>query len=74
MASIQLRLLTDAELKAIHSATLQILRDTGIRIHHEQMADSYPWATVCVSGLRKSSKLMRLRHWMNRYHEKLIAL
>jgi len=37
MATIQLRVLSDSEIQAIHGATLVILRDTGVRVHHEEM-------------------------------------
>jgi trimethylamine--corrinoid protein Co-methyltransferase len=40
MASIQVRILSDNEIQGIHSASLAMLRDTGILIHHEEVLRS----------------------------------
>ena len=37
MARITLAFLSDAELGGIHDASLQILRDTGVRVHHDEI-------------------------------------
>ncbi|MBN2129597.1 MAG: trimethylamine methyltransferase family protein [Sedimentisphaerales bacterium] len=37
MARIRLAFLSDAELQAIHEASLQILRDTGVKVHHDEI-------------------------------------
>ena len=37
MAHMHINVLTDAEIGAIHDASLTILRDTGIKVHHEEM-------------------------------------
>ena len=37
MAAIQLRVLSDQEIQALHGATLAILRDTGVCVHHEEI-------------------------------------
>ena len=40
MASIQVRILSDNEIQGIHRASLAMLRDTGILIHHEEVLRS----------------------------------
>jgi len=37
VAKITLAFLSDAELQAIHDASLQILRDTGVKVHHDEV-------------------------------------
>jgi trimethylamine---corrinoid protein Co-methyltransferase len=37
MANISIRVLSDSELQAIHGASLTILRDTGVCVHHEEI-------------------------------------
>ena len=37
MANINVKVLSDQELKAIHDATIVILRDTGIMVHHDEV-------------------------------------
>ena len=36
MANISVNVLSDNEIKDIHEASLVILRDTGIMVHHEE--------------------------------------
>ncbi len=36
MAKISVKVLSDSEIKDIHEASLVILRDTGIMVHHEE--------------------------------------
>ena len=40
MASIQVHILSDNEIQGIHRASLAMLRDTGILIHHEEVLRS----------------------------------
>ncbi len=37
MASIQVRILSEVEIEGVHNASLAILRDTGILIHHDEV-------------------------------------
>jgi len=37
MAHIHINVLTEQEIKAIHDASLAILRDTGVLVHHDEM-------------------------------------
>ncbi len=37
MAAINIRVLSDPEIQAVHGASLSILRDTGVRVHHEEV-------------------------------------
>jgi len=39
MAEIHVQILSDQEIRAIHDATLVILRDTGIMVRHEEILD-----------------------------------
>jgi trimethylamine--corrinoid protein Co-methyltransferase len=36
MARIEVRVLADSEIRAIHDAALSILRDTGVMVHHDE--------------------------------------
>ena len=36
MAKINVKVLSEKEIKEIHEASLVILRDTGIMVHHEE--------------------------------------
>ena len=37
MAKINVKVLSDSEIKSIHEASLVILRDTGVMVHHEEV-------------------------------------
>jgi len=56
MAKIHTKILSDAEIQAIHDAGLSILKKTGIMIHHDEIL-----TLVAEAGARvdKDSKIAR---------------
>ena len=40
MATMRIQLLSEKEIQAVHDASLVILRDTGIMVHHDEVAES----------------------------------
>ena len=57
MARIGLAFLSDAELRAIHDASLQILRDTGVRVHHDEILALLGQAGAKIDSTAKIARL-----------------
>jgi trimethylamine--corrinoid protein Co-methyltransferase len=57
MASIHIRVLSDAEIQAIHTAALTMLRETGIRVPHEDVLRLIGEAGAKVDGDRQMAWL-----------------
>ena len=57
MASIHVKILSDAEIQTIHDASLTVLKKTGIMIHHDQILKLVGQAGATVD---KDSKIARL--------------
>jgi trimethylamine--corrinoid protein Co-methyltransferase len=57
MASIHVKILSDAEIQTIHDASLTVLKETGIMIHHDDILKLVSEAGATVD---KDSKIARL--------------
>ncbi len=57
MSTIRLRFLSDAEIRAIHDASLAILRDTGVMVHHDEALGLLAEAGAQVDRSRKIARL-----------------
>ena len=57
MAKIHTEVLSEKEIEAIHAGTMQILRDTGIMVHHDEALELLRQAGADV---RQDTKIARL--------------
>ncbi len=57
MANIQVNVLSEQEIGAIHDASLAILRDTGVLVHHEEMLRLLGQAGASVDTATKIARL-----------------
>jgi len=57
MGTIQVRILTETEIRAIHTNTMRILRDTGVMVHHTEALELLRQAGAEV---KKDKKIARL--------------
>ncbi len=57
-------ILTDEEIKRIHDGTVQVLRDVGVRVHHDAVLDRLAEAGAQVDKARRSARIDEklLRH------------
>ena len=57
MATIHVEVLSKKEIEAIHAGTMQILRDTGVMVHHDEALELLRRAGADV---RQDTKIARL--------------
>ncbi|MCK4783194.1 MAG: trimethylamine methyltransferase family protein [Desulfobacteraceae bacterium] len=55
MGKISVQILDEKEIKAIHDGTMQILRDTGVMVHHKKALE-----LLARAGAKVESKIARL--------------
>ena len=57
MATIHVEILSEKEIEAIHAGTMQILRDTGVMVHHYEALELLRQAGAKVQPDKKIARL-----------------